>query len=206
MKKIIYLILTFIAVSFKANGQLIENQNKLNDSTKSIIDSTSISNGFEKETIPCTKRPIVAPPLQNDDSQTYFDKLDAALEPNIAATLAGLSLAALALIISLVSAQITKMGKDYEEELDSGNESPHKEKNRTKLKKLKSSVFNLKWSFYCFVGFLAETLTIDIWEEKNGFLNPYSFAEPLDLVLSGGLLSFGIYFLTVGAKKMGDSL
>lgn len=137
-----------------------------------------------------------------------LEKLDGVLDASLAATLAGLSLAALALFLSVstpVKEKITKLKGDQDETRSDKYRSAIKEEIfliEKKLVLINESIVAMYKSFIFFLLFLLETLTLDIVAEKNICFMDIPYTLPADLLLSGGFILGGIVFMWISANKM----
>jgi len=131
-----------------------------------------------------------------DRPQNYLKRLEHILDSSLAGTLAGLALAAATFAVTFtvpISDKIKRI------ELDDGK--PNKVDVDT-LKKMKIAVGRLVMSFYVFVGFLVESLTLAQWAKPGGWLSQYAAAEWASVVLAGGGLVWGTVLLSLGAMSL----
>lgn len=140
--------------------------------------------------------------------QYSLEKLDEILNADLAATLAGLTLAALALLISMVYPLRDRISK-LEVEMRSAQTEEYrrglaieKELYADRLTAAGTIIDNMYRAFFCFIMFLFETLTLDVAAEKNLALMGIPYALPADLMISGGLILAGIIFMSIGAREM----
>lgn len=81
------------------------------------------------------------------------------------------------------------------------------EEEERKLGNIRGALLSIKFSFFCFVVFLIESLTYDIWEERYDLIHDInSYKEIIDVSISGGSLAFGIVLISIGAYKMGKDI
>lgn len=141
---------------------------------------------------------------------SFIRQLDKALEPNIAATLAGLSLAALIFAVSLIPAlsnaynQATQLAIGVAFTAEAKAELVAREER--KLNKIRSAAEDLKLALFSFISFLALSFSVDILASPDDLSSKISVAEYLDVAISGSALAFGIFKITVGAKKIGNAI
>jgi hypothetical protein len=128
--------------------------------------------------------------------KSYLDRLEHVLDSSLAGTLAGLALAAATFVITFtvpVAERIKRVRSD------GGTPGPTDKKT---LEKMQTAVKQLMASFYVFVGFLVESLTLDQWAKPGAWLAKYAWAEPADVFFAGGGLVLGIVLLGLGAKTL----
>jgi len=192
---------------------IVSNPTQANINPDSVKTKVRADKDLEPKTTPVEK-----------DIWTSFDK---ALEPVMAATLAGLSLAAFALFLSLlvksreehnalkndylsIKNEINKKDLDNKSVVDLSGElevmEPIMEKKEKEYNNLARGVKDIKRSFYWFIGFLFETLSIDILQEKYSFffmeLDSQLTTQIVEVCISGGLIGVGIFFLIRGTINM----
>lgn len=137
----------------------------------------------------------------NNKWTTFISNVDKKLDSNLAATLAGLSLTALALIAGFASSQETKYNNLHLYGKVVDPESLRIE--GIKLNELKSALSSLKYSTFCFVGLLIETFTLEPWAEVAELINFRIYAEP---IASGSLMTAGLFFMSRSILKISSSV
>lgn len=137
-----------------------------------------------------------------------LQKLDQVLSADLAATLAGLSLAALALLLTLAVPIKDKVSKLKKEKLD-GESEKYKigieeeiKINQNKLEEIEDIIKNIYRSFFWFICFLLETLSVDVFAEKQIAFMDIPYVLPVEVLVSGGFILAGVSFMGIGAKKM----
>ncbi|MBZ0203654.1 MAG: hypothetical protein K8I03_11620 [Ignavibacteria bacterium] len=126
--------------------------------------------------------------------EQYFSQIDKTLDTTLAATLAGLSLAISTFLLTLVISAEDKFN------VITINRGEIPDYLRMQVVELKKALRNVLIAFYCFVGVIVESLTLDMWEEPNSLLGNIEWANLTDIGLSLGLFGFGLFFLSLGAK------
>lgn len=141
---------------------------------------------------------------------SFIRQLDKALEPNIAATLAGLSLAALIFAVSLIPAQSNEHYQSTQKIIGGAFTAEAKDelvaREKGKLDKITSAAEDLKLALFSFITFLALTFSVDILASPDNLSSKISAAEYLDVAISGSALAFGVFKITLGAKKIGEAI
>lgn len=134
----------------------------------------------------------------NSTEIEYMDQLDSALGPEIAATLAGLAIAAATFLISFTY-PVAKKIQDYIKDGAQPNAT-----DMLMYTSARKAVKRLMLSFYCFVAFLVESLTLDMWDEKGSLLEHSGIADMADILSSSGCLGAGLWLLGSGARMIGS--
>jgi hypothetical protein len=130
---------------------------------------------------------------QREKSDGWLTLLDKSLDSTLAATLAGLSIAAATFLISMTAPLAEEI-----EMVRNGNHIPNQVK-VDRLEKSKTAIKNLMASFYVFVFLLAESLSLDHMEEPGALLGGSLIANYADIIAATGLLGVGVYLLGQGA-------
>ncbi len=125
--------------------------------------------------------------------ENWISRLDNSLDPSLAATLAGLAIAAATFLIAFTLSTRDRIKNIL---LQGGTPSP---KDIEAVNKMEKAAKELMASFFVYIGFLVESLTMDQWEEPGSWLNTMDWAQPTDVILAGGALSVGTYLLGRGA-------
>jgi hypothetical protein len=143
--------------------------------------------------------PVALPvrsPLDPNIPNGTWERLDVSLDASLAATLAGL---AAAIATFLLGASAPLFG-DVQKIRDLGGTATCDQRKR--LADIHATVNDLLNAFYCFVGMLVETLTLDHWEAPGAILDGNLIASYADVLLGGALLSAGLYFLGSGTRAL----
>ncbi len=153
----------------------------------------------------------------------YLGEIDKTLDASLAATLAGLALAAAAFLLpfeqkiqaelnnsvgvksALELADLVRSGKKADviseklEEVRTAAGSPEVATLADKLPEIDSAAKLLVWSFFFFTGVLVETIVLDPATDLKDVLDKKALA---DLVLSGGGMAIGIGLMFTSALKI----
>jgi hypothetical protein len=140
-----------------------------------------------------------------------LEVFDKAVDPTLAGTLAGLSLAAAAFLSSfraIVDDQALSLARSAispgltDEERRSLNAASDRKK--TESENLGSAIVSLTVSFGCFVFLLAESLTLGDFVEPHALVG-VGRALVADVVLEASTLTIGIVLLGLGAKQIASA-
>ncbi len=196
---VLFLAAIFLAFQLNAQNKKDRNkpvievaespQSKFNDSLAMLAlkQQLNTSNEHLAQLVNLGKTPVPK------NQESWFESIDAALDTSLAATMAGLAIAAATFLLSLAGAQADKI-----QQLTAAQVSTVKAKEVQK--KMKKGANDLMWSFYFFVVFLLESVTLDKWEADGGFLTGIGLAEWGDVGIAGFCFAGGLFLLWRGAN------
>jgi hypothetical protein len=129
-------------------------------------------------------------------SISWYNSLDEPLDTTLAATMAALAIAVVSFLISFTHAEMGRINTILT------NGGLLTEDDIHYAKTVKRGIEQIMLSFYFFLVFLVESLTLDEWEEPYGWLGQYDWANGLDLALASGAFAVGLVLLTLGVGTM----
>lgn len=143
-----------------------------------------------------TALPLPSPQVQIVAEQPagWLDRLDKSLDATLAATMAGVALAAAVFLVGFFA----PVKEEAKQILSTGNYTLT-DGAKDQLKEAEKGVEQLVLSFYAFILLVGESLTFDQWEEPGAWLGGYDSLNYADIVGAGGLFLLGTLLLYRGA-------